>query len=291
MALEAGLELYCKRDDLFTPASGTALQGNKVRKLAPVLRAAFAVKEAPVLVSFGGAFSNHLSALSTAGRIYGLRVVIYVRGEEVDNPILQRAERDGATLIRLPRTEYRLKSDQEWLAARREELAKKIDIPPSLIWIIPEGGTDPKGLEIIGLLYQEVVGQLGRTPDYLCLSSGTGGTAAGLIAVSDPLTCVEVYPALKGNWMSAQIGRLLPAGASSNWKCIPDYHYGGYGKFPDEWIVPSSGLAKRAVVGEGLPPLEPVYTAKLFAGVLDRVRKGLYPQGSSVVVVHTGGIY
>lgn len=132
---------------------------------------------------------------------------------------------------------------------------------------------------------------LGEAPDYLCVSAGTGGTAAGLISTADIATRVEVYPALKGSWMEKEVRKHLPAGASGNWTCITDYSFGGYGKFPEEWVIPSPGMAKRAYIGPDLPPLEPVYTAKLFSGVLDRLRKGCYPPGSTLVVLHTGGIY
>ena len=90
-ARAAGVELYVKRDDLYTLAPGTALQGNKVRKLTPVLRAALSAAEKPILVSFGGAYSNHVSALATAGQVYQLPTHLIIRGEEVDNPLLQAA--------------------------------------------------------------------------------------------------------------------------------------------------------------------------------------------------------
>jgi len=159
------------------------------------------------------------------------------------------------------------------------------------VWFIPEGGTSPEAIQSVGRLFGEIVDQLGFPPGYLCVSAGTGGTAAGLIAAAAPDTRIEVYPALKGHWMTDEISTLLPPTAPTNWTCVHDYHFGGYGKFPQHWIVPTNGLAKRAFLQNGLPPLEPIYTAKLFAGVLDRVGAGLYPAGSSLVVVCTGGIY
>ncbi|TXF90931.1 pyridoxal-phosphate dependent enzyme [Neolewinella aurantiaca] len=296
----AGIELWCKRDDLYSPAPGTALQGNKVRKLEPILGAARGAPVRPVLFSFGGAFSNHLSALATAGRIYGLRVVIYVRGEEADNPVLDRARADGAELILISRVEYRMKKDHTWLMARRAEIAERFATDKRWVWPVPEGGSGAGAAESVGQLYDEVVAALGAAPSHLCLSAGTGCSAAGVIAAAHPATHVEVYPALKGNWMASEIIGFLPDIAGKNWSCIPDYHFGGYARFPKEWIVehgPSSppgtcGLATIADIGEpGLPPLEPVYNAKLFYGVMDRIRKGIYPQGSTVVVVHSGGIY
>ncbi len=286
------IALFCKRDDLYTPAPGTALQGNKVRKLEPVLRAAVAAKPTPLLVSFGGAYSNHVSALATAGRMYHLPVHLYIRGKEVDNPLLDHAQKEGARLTRLRRSDYRLKQQAEWLDRQLKQLAQQYNLPEGAIWFIPEGGTTVDGARNVGVLYQEVVNELGAPPDFLCISAGTGGSAAGIIQQAAPKTSIEVYPALKGNWMEAEIKQLLPLGASKNWTCITDYHFGGYGKFPREWIFPAEGMATRADIGvRGLPPLEAVYTAKLFSGVLDRMEQGKYHPGSKVVVVHTGGIY
>jgi len=212
-----GIELWCKRDDLHTSAPGTALQGNKVRKLEPILKAALSAPVKPVRV-----------------------------------------------------------------------------------WPVPEGGSGPGAAESVGKLYTEIVGQLGAKPDYICLSAGTGCSAAGVIAAAAPETRVEVYPALKGDWMAQEIIGFLPDIEGKNWACIPDYHFGGYARFPKEWTAQprlstspgTSALAQIADIGEpGLPPLDPVYNAKLFYGVLDRIRKGCYPTGSSLVIVHSGGVY
>ena len=295
-----GIELWCKRDDLHTSAPGTALQGNKVRKLEPILKAALSARVKPVLFSFGGAFSNHLSALATAGRVCDLPVVIFVRGEEADNAVLDRARADGAELIPLSRQEYRKKKDQAWLMAKREKIAERYGIVKTWVWPVPEGGSGPGAAESVGKLYTEIVGQLGAKPDYICLSAGTGCSAAGVIAAAAPETRVEVYPALKGDWMAQEIIGFLPDIEGKNWACIPDYHFGGYARFPKEWTAQprlstspgTSALAQIADIGEpGLPPLDPVYNAKLFYGVLDRIRKGCYPTGSSLVIVHSGGVY
>jgi 1-aminocyclopropane-1-carboxylate deaminase len=291
-AAAAGVSLYCKRDDLYTLAPGTALQGNKVRKLEGFLAAALAAEQKPVLMSFGGAFSNHLSALATAGKQNEIPLTIFVRGEEAHNPLLDHAGADGARLIYLSRSEYRQKYDQGWLQRQRRSLADFYKVPVSSIWPIAEGGTSPGSATNVGKLYHEIVEALAAPPDFLCLSAGTGGSAAGVIQAAGTGTQVEVFPALKGEWMADEIRNFLPDLTNEHWTTVTDYHFGGYGKFPKEWIAPSKGLAKRADIGEpGLPPLEPIYTAKLFFGVLDRIRKGHYPPGSSVVVVHTGGIY
>lgn len=281
-----------KRDDLYTLAPGTALQGNKVRKLLPVLEGALARAEAPLLVSFGGAYSNHLSALATAGKVYGLPIHLFVRGEEVDNPVLRKAVRDGAILSKISRAEYKKRGEEDWLRGIQEQLSDTYDRSLEDIWLILEGGTSEAAVLSVGDIFDELLTDLGRAPDYILVSAGTGGTAAGIIRAADPATRIEVFPALKGNWMAAEIRKWIPEGNSNNWTCIEGYAYGGYGKFPQAWSTLNHGLAKRADIGElNLPPLEPIYTAKLFSGVFDRIRKGHYPRGATIVVIHTGGIY
>ncbi|MTB49587.1 1-aminocyclopropane-1-carboxylate deaminase/D-cysteine desulfhydrase [Lewinella sp. W8] len=289
---EAGIQLFCKRDDLLSPAPGTALQGNKVRKLAPVLRRALAARRPPLLVSFGGAYSNHASALATAGKRYHLPVHLFIRGEEVDNPVLDRAVADGATLERISRAEYRQHRDENWRSRQVLRLAQRYDLAPEEIWIIPEGGTSPQAIESVSAIVGEITEALGDAPDYVALSAGTGGTAAGVILAAEAKTRIEIFPALKGSWMREEINSRLPSPPKASWTCIHDHHFGGYGRFPQEWRIPSAGFATRADISEpGLPPLEAIYTAKLFSGVLTRIRQGCYPPGSTIVVLHTGGIY
>ena len=206
--------------------------------------------------------------------------------------MLRAAEAGGATLERISRGRYRLKNTPAFLAELRNRLADRYGVPETSIWVIPEGGTTAEGVNSAGEVYHEIEGQLGGAPDYVCISAGTGGTAAGLLQAIPSTARVEVYPALKGNWMAAEIARWLPVNRDFNYECITDYHFGGYGKFPANWLTPTTGLAKRADIGEpGLPPLEPIYTAKLFHGVLDRLHEGVYPSGARLVVIHTGGIY
>ena len=279
------MRLFCKRDDRYGWEPGSPLQGNKVRKLLPLLsRPDLAGR---TVVSFGGPYSNHVAALSAAGRYFGFATRFYIRGEAVSNPVLDRACAEGSTLLFLTRSDYRRKQDPGFLAS--------LGIGPEDI-LVGEGGTSPASLATTAEIYHEIRAQLGAPPDYLCVSAGTGGTAAGMVsAAAGSTTRVEVYPALKGGWMGAEILRLLGGREGGDrLTVVNDYHCGGYGQFPAGWTlaVPPTCTAARADIGEvGLPPLEPVYTAKLFTGVLDRLRRGVYAPGSSVVVVHTGGIY
>ncbi|CAH0999152.1 L-cysteate sulfo-lyase [Neolewinella maritima] len=289
-ARAAGVRLYCKRDDLLALHPGSPLQGNKLRKLQPLL-AGLDADKLPTVVSFGGAYSNHLAALAAASAHYGFATRFYVRGEPVDNPTLRYVRSRGSTLRFISRTDYRRRHEADFIASLLEAGR---DV------LVPEGGTTPEALPYAGQAYTETCVQLGGSPpDYFCLSAGTGGTAAGIVAAAQATaTHIEVYPALKGDWMAAQIGAFTTAGSVdldlSGLHVVTDYHYGGYAKFPDHWHIGyrPGAVAMYAELGEpGLPPLEPVYTAKLFSGVLDRIRRGVYPQGATVVILHTGGVY
>ncbi|NJB86463.1 1-aminocyclopropane-1-carboxylate deaminase [Lewinella marina] len=285
MATAAGVALYVKRDDHYAWAPHDPLQGNKVRKLAPLLNRTDL--DGRTVVSFGGAFSNHVAALSAAGVRFGFRTRFYIRGEAVRNLTLDFVARNGSQLTFVDRTTYRQK--------HHPEVQREIGITADEI-VVPEGGTQPSALPFVGAVYGETVKQLGRAPDYFCLSAGTGGTAAGVVAAaSGGRTRVEVYPALRGNWMRSEIESWLPPGTDTgHLDVITGYAFGGYGKFPTDWrlYTPEGAIAKRADLGDQLlPPLEPVYTAKLFTGVLHRLARGEYPRGASLVILHSGGIY
>lgn len=280
------MALYCKRDDLYAFDPASPLQGNKVRKLRPYLAAPEALR-GRTIVSFGGAYSNHLAALSAAGRRFGFFTRFLVRGEPVSNPTLDYIRANGSDLRFVSRSDYRRKNDPEFLQA--------LSVGPQDL-VIPEGGGTAASLIHAGAPFSESVVQLGRVPDYFCLSAGTGCTAAGIVAAAEQCPAkIEVFPALRGDWMrgaiEAWMGRPIPA---NKLEVVKEFTFGGYGKFPGHWklYTPPGCLAKRADVGmQDLPPLDPVYTAKLFVGVLERIRLGAYPRKSTVVVLHTGGIY
>lgn len=281
----AGVRLFVKRDDLYAWSPGSPLQGNKVRKLSHLLSAPGLAGSR--VVSFGGAYSNHVAALSAAGARFGFPTRFFIRGEHVRNPVLDFAAAYGSELTFLSRADYRRKSDPLFL--------KSLGITPTET-LIPEGGTSRKMLPDAGKVFLETCAQLGAPPDHFCLSAGTGGTAAAVVqAASGTGTQIEVFPALRGDWMRSEIlGLLSPDPGRPPLSIYPEYAGRGYARFDRRWKLstPPGAMALRADIGEpGLPPLEPVYTAKLFTGLLDRLRRGAYASGSTVVALHTGGIY
>ena len=284
-AAAAGIRLFVKRDDRYAYAPDSPLQGNKVRKLAPWLKNPSSLRGRTV-VSFGGAYSNHLAALAAAGRRFDFATRMYVRGEAITNPTLEFLEDCGSELRFVDRAAYRIKHTTNW--------QRSVGLTEAEV-VIPEGGSSVAGLAPVGEVFAETVHQLGAAPDYFCLSAGTGSTAAGVIlAAGGSATRIEVYPALKGDWMRKVITDWIGGGTPAEWEIVPGCSFGGYARFPPHWefSLPPGAIATRVNIGiDGLPPLEPVYTAKLFSGVLDRVSSGSYPVGSTVVLLHTGGIY
>jgi 1-aminocyclopropane-1-carboxylate deaminase len=283
VAERAGVEWYVKRDDRYGPGGeDLPLQGNKVRKLQGVLKAWFAAGDPTLrIVSFGGAFSNHLIALATAGKRYGIPTVGVVRGEEIANPILDGCRAAGMQLHFVSRAQYRLKQEPHEQARYLQRFG------PALL--VPEGGSGPLSRAGTRGLLAEVQQQLSPGElDYFQLAAGTGGTAAGIISGQPSAQLsIEVFPVLKGNWMAKEIQQQLRDRlAANNWQTIGGYHWGGYAKRPARLLEFCSQFSRDHHI-----PLGPIYTGKLFYGVLDRLDKGCYPSGSRLLTYHSGGIF
>jgi len=281
LAEEHGITLWIKRDDrlvLPTPDGDLSFCGNKWRKLKYNLSEA-REKGCHTLLTFGGAYSNHLAAVAAAGVLFGFRTICIVRGERVEplNPTLAWAEAHGMVLHFVTRSAYRAKE-------HHPEVQAVLARYPGA-FVLPEGGTNEPALQGIHELAAELRGQLPDPPDIVAVSLGTGGTAAGLIQALPKTTRVQVYPALKGDFVPGMLAALLGDTARASWQVIPDYHFGGYAKMPGN-LLDFIGEVEH----DYSLPLDPVYTGKLCYGLLDRIRQGAIPPGSSVVMVHTGGL-
>lgn len=273
IADQAGIDWYVKRDDLYAFTPKAPYQGNKVRKLLGVLAAHQAGKR---LISFGGAFSNHLAALADIGQRLRLPTIGIVRGEKVDNPVLDFCAQAGMELHFISRGKYREKA--------KHTAAFLSAFGPGTL--IPEGGSGP--LAHIGTqqILPEVIKQLGQAPTVFQLAAGTGGTAAGVIASAQRPTQIEVFSVLKGNWMTKAIEEQLPRPPFANWVVNNEFHAGGYAKRPPALLDFCTSFTKETNI-----PVEPIYTGKLFQGVLTRMAQGHYPPGSCIVTYHSGGIW
>jgi 1-aminocyclopropane-1-carboxylate deaminase/D-cysteine desulfhydrase-like pyridoxal-dependent ACC family enzyme len=270
----AGVRLYIKRDDLIHPT----VSGNKWRKLKYSLLEAKSKGENCIL-TFGGAFSNHLYATAAAGNVLGFETIGIVRGEELADklsPTLLFCESKGMKLHFVSRAEYKRKSSEAYL----QELALRFNNP----FIIPEGGTSSFALKGIAEMVPEVNAQLGDMPDYFAVAAGTGGTAAGILSTN---ANVLAFSALKGGaFLKDDIDQLLNNQTSKgDLTLFTDYHFGGYAKWNSELI----GFMESFKQEFGIQ-LEQVYTAKMFFGLFDLIQKGYFKKGETILAVHTGGL-
>ncbi|PVY39318.1 1-aminocyclopropane-1-carboxylate deaminase/D-cysteine desulfhydrase [Pontibacter virosus] len=269
-----GIALWVKREDLLHPT----ISGNKWRKLKYNLQEAKRLQH-DTLLTFGGAYSNHIAAVAAAGQEFDFKTIGIIRGEKhlPLNPTLSFAASAGMELYYISREAYRQKSDPVYLT----QLAGQFGDP----YIIPEGGTN--ALAVKGCT--EIVSDIPIDYDYICCASGTGGTLAGIIAGLGGEKQVLGFPALKGGeFLREEIEQLVDRYNGQhyhNWQLITDYHFGGYAKVKLELLD-----FIRSFQQEHSLPLEPVYTGKMFYGLVDLIQKGYFPRGSRIVAVHTGGL-
>jgi 1-aminocyclopropane-1-carboxylate deaminase len=269
-----GIALWVKREDLLHPT----ISGNKWRKLRYNLEEAKR-QQKDTLLTFGGAYSNHIAAVAAAGQAFGFRTIGIIRGEEhlPLNPTLAFASTAGMELHYISREAYRQKQDLVYL----EQLSRQFNYP----YLIPEGGTNALALKGC----TEIVADIPIDYDYICCACGTGGTIAGIIAGLEGKRQVLGFPALKGgDFLKEEIEQLIVAYNGrhyQNWQLITDYHFGGYAKVRPELLEFMQDFQKEHHL-----PLEPVYTGKMFYGLLDLIRQGYFPQGSRIVAIHTGGL-
>lgn len=278
----AGIELWVRRDDLLD----LELSGNKFYKLFFNLQCARA-QGFSRLISFGGAYSNHLHALAAAAKRYGFSALGVIRGERPAqlSPTLSDAEAWGMQLVFISRAEYDRKTEADWLAA--------LQACYGVSYLIPEGGANLEGARGMQLLGQAL--ELQTQGDYTaaCIPVGTGTSLAGLAAGIGPDKKALGFSVLKGEGglvrdIANAYRQLTPAASSEagNWRLISGFHAGGYAKKPgiglfDFW---------RGFEQETAIPLDPVYTIKMFWGIHSLAQLGYWPRGSRLVAVHSGGL-
>jgi len=264
------ISVTIKREDLIHPV----VSGNKFRKLKYNLLQA-KTENKKTLLTFGGAFSNHIAAVAFAARENGFQSIGIIRGDElrdkiVQNATLQFAQECGMKLEFVSREAYRLKNESSFL----EELKLKF----GNFYLIPEGGTNE--LAVKGC--QEILTDEDREFDYICCAAGTGGTISGIINSALSHQKVLGFPALKGDFLQDEICIFVQ---NKNWKLINDYHFGGYGKVNEELIAFINDFYNTTQV-----PLDPVYTGKMVFGVIDMIQKNYFPAQSNILLIHTGGL-
>ena len=267
-----GVRLLLKRDDLIHPD----LIGNKWRKLAPNLRAA----AGRPLVTFGGAYSNHLRATAAAGRLLGLATIGVVRGQELAdrplNPSLARCAADGMRLHFVDRSTYRRKTEPETLAAILRAVAAED------AYVVPEGGSNSPAVRGCHALGEELRGHA----DVVALACGTGGTLAGLAAGLAPGQRALGIPVLKGDFLTADVTALQErafGGRRGSWSLDDRFHFGGYARTTPGLHAFAADFEQR----HGLP-VERIYVAKMLYGLVALAQEGAFARGTTVAAVITG---
>lgn len=271
---EKKIKLFIKRDDKIHGL----VSGNKFRKLKYLIKE-FKKLKFKTLLTFGGAYSNHIHAVAAAGKIYGFKTIGLIRGEEIKNysQTLLFAKEQGMQLDFISRTDYRNKANPSFLAEIREKYGNP--------YIVPEGGTS--ALAIKGCT--EIIDEIDIPFDYICTAVGTGGTVCGLIAGCSNEHQVLGFSALKGgSFLNEDIRELLlnyNGNTYDNWNIQTDYHFGGYAKIKPKLIAFINDFKGRYNI-----QLEPIYTGKMMFGIYDLIEKDFFPKGSTIVALHTGGL-
>lgn len=261
------VEVFMKRDDMIHPF----ISGNKWRKLKYNLQKA-QQENKKIVVTFGGAWSNHLLATACAGATFNLKTIGFVRGEEVRNPVLDMCRLFGMELLFVSREEYKDKD------ALFYQLENKDDY-----FFINEGGS---GLEATWGC-KELTSELKQEYDHIFCAAGTGTTAAGIaIGINDHKwkTILHVVPVLKnGEFILDEIKKF---NAPTDQTILHlDYHFGGYAKTKPDLLA----FVQEFVASTGIM-IEPTYTGKVAYALHDLIKKGYFTENSRILFIHTGGL-
>ncbi|WP_240665699.1 1-aminocyclopropane-1-carboxylate deaminase/D-cysteine desulfhydrase [Lutibacter sp. HS1-25] len=267
--------LFIKREDALHPF----ISGNKYRKLKYNLVEAFNQKK-HTLVTFGGAFSNHIAAVAAAGFEYGFKTIGVIRGHELaynldevlqTNPTLKFASQHNMQFHFVTRSEYREKTSATFI----ENLQQKFGD----FYLIPEGGTNifaVKGCE-------EILTENDDQYDIICSAIGTGGTISGIINSTKKNQEVIGFPSLKGDFLENEIKKYISE--EKKWHINTQYHFGGYAKISEELITFINKFKSETGI-----PLDPVYTGKMMFGIVDLIKNDYFKKGRKILAIHTGGL-
>ncbi len=269
------IKLLVKREDLNHPY----VSGNKWWKLKYNLEEAIN-KEYDTLLTFGGAYSNHIYSTAAAAQELGLKSIGVIRGEETKplNSTLSFAKEAGMQLHYLSREDYKKKSEEEFISGLQKKFGD--------FFLIPEGGTNRFALKGCAEFGESLLREVNF--DYLCLPVGTGGTMAGIICGFQGQKEVVGFSSLKGSFLKDEVAALISSYSDvnySNWNVREEYHFGGYAKLTDELVQFIKDFEKKNAI-----PLDQIYTAKMFYGVFDLIAHNYFKEGSTILLLHTGGM-
>ena len=268
------ISLFLKREDLLHPE----VSGNKFRKLKYNLKNAI-FEGHDTLLTFGGAYSNHIAATAAAAKESGLKAIGVIRGEELEqnlqqtlsgNSTLKFAASCGMHLHFVSRSDYRNKTSEDFLQQLRQQLGD--------FYLVPEGGTN--ALAVKGC--EEILSEEDMDFDIICCAVGTGGTISGIINASADDQKVLGFPALKGDFLTSEVEKFSK---KNNWELITNYHFGGYAKVDAQLIDFINEFRKKYGV-----QLDPVYTGKMMFGIFDLMNNKAFKENTRILAVHTGGL-
>ncbi|QQS38250.1 MAG: 1-aminocyclopropane-1-carboxylate deaminase/D-cysteine desulfhydrase [Ignavibacteriales bacterium] len=266
-----GVNLFIKRIDLIHPY----ISGNKWFKLKYNLIEALN-KNIGTLLSFGGAYSNHIHALAAAGKELGFKTIGVIRGEEhlPLNPTLSFAKECGMLFHYLDRSSYRNKYSENIISELQKLYGE--------FYLIPEGGSNE--LAVKGC--EEIMSDVEIPYNYVCCACGTAGTISGIISGSVPDTRILGISVLKGaEFLNRNVKSFLKNKLLNNWEINLDYHFGGYAKFNSSLI----NFIERFYEQHNIQ-LDPIYTGKLLFGIYDLISKNYFQKGSTIIAIHSGGL-
>lgn len=275
-----GLELFVYRLDLNHPH----ISGNKLYKLKYNLEEA-KKQSKKTLLTFGGAFSNHIAATAAAGKEHNFNTIGIIRGEEPAelNSTLKFAKECGMKLHFVSRTLYQ----------NKEELNKYVSekFSEKNYYSIPEGGSNELG--IIGC--KEITSNIPIDFDIVCCPCGTGSTITGITLSLKEHQSAIGFQILKGenyikreveNWLS-HFNSNLPAGQArnNNWEINEEFHFGGYAKLKPELLNFMLEFEKENAI-----PLDYIYTGKMMFGIMELIKREKFQKGTKIIAIHTGGL-
>ncbi|MEP2935888.1 MAG: pyridoxal-phosphate dependent enzyme [Gilvibacter sp.] len=263
-------QLFVLREDLI----GAPIYGNKYRKLVYNLARAKELGQ-KTLLTFGGAYSNHIAAVAAIGNHLGFKTIGIIRGDELSqtwrlNPTLLTAFNQGMQFEFISRALYRQKHSMPFI----KMLNEKYNHP----YVIPEGGTN--SLAIKGC--EEILTDAHQSFDVICVAVGTGGTLAGLTNSCLEHQSVLGFSSLKGDFLKNDIKKWTD---SDSWSLTDSYSFGGYGKISEALITFINRFKQQTGIG-----LDPLYTGKMMYGIIDLLKSDYFPEKTRILAVHTGGL-
>nr|WP_227807505.1 pyridoxal-phosphate dependent enzyme [Lutibacter profundi] len=269
------VSVFIKREDELHPF----ISGNKYRKLKYNLEEA-KKQHKTTLLTFGGAYSNHIAATAAAGFEYNFKTIGIIRGDELannsqeiiqNNPTLKFALEHQMQFHFVSRKEYRNKTLKEFIANLQRQFGD--------FYLVPEGGTNH--LAVKGC--EEILTSNDDKFDIICSAVGTGGTISGIINSLKKNQKAIGFPALKGDFLQNEIKKYVLK--NNNWILNTAYHFGGYAKVSEELIIFINKFKNETLI-----PLDPVYTGKMMFGIVDLIKKNYFKQGTKILAIHTGGL-